>query len=392
VNLLVTSSRMPFALDEIRKFGRLGHHVIAVDTFRAAPGSHSRWASARLRVASPQHEPLRFVGDVKQIIHTRQVELVVPCFEEVFILARHLTELAEVTQVLTSPLDVLARLHHKYAFNLLARLLRVDAPETVLVEDRADLAAALRMWPRWLARPAWSRGGLDVCANAGPLAGALSPDDCHPTREQPWIVQQYVDGSDVCSFSVVQKGRVVAHCTYVHPMEIEHGGGIVFQSVEEPRTLAMVQKIVEETGYHGQLGADFRRGTDGSLKVIECNPRPTAGVHLIDDETLVDAVLGRPHHRPRVVPAGVRRQYASAVLRELVLHPGGRRFALALLSARNAPDVYGEPGDRLPSVFNAISYLYTLAYRTRHRRHGRAGTSLMAAYFDGIEWNGDPLP
>ena len=44
-NILVTSSRMPFALDEIRKFGRRGHAVYASDTFSTSPGSHSQFVA-----------------------------------------------------------------------------------------------------------------------------------------------------------------------------------------------------------------------------------------------------------------------------------------------------------------------------------------------------------
>ena len=42
---LMTTSRMPFAVDEIRKLGETGNEVTAVDTFSASPGSHSRYVA-----------------------------------------------------------------------------------------------------------------------------------------------------------------------------------------------------------------------------------------------------------------------------------------------------------------------------------------------------------
>jgi hypothetical protein len=390
VNVLITSARMPFALDEVRKFGRRGHRVFAADTFGAAPGAHSHHVAARLRVASPQHAPARFIADVKQILIEHRIDLLLPCFEEVFYLARHLPELAQLTQVFTSELDTLARLHRKSSFNALARQLGIAVPETIVVEDQVELLRALGAWRRYVARPAYSRGGLQLLTNTGPLAGALAVGACRPTRARPWIVQPYVDGTDVCSFSVSHHGRVVAHCAYVHPMEIEHRGGIVFESVAEPGTLDAVARLVEATGYHGQLGADFRRTADRSLVALECNPRPTAGVHMMADALLVDAVVAPSSGRVRVVPAGIRRKYNGAVLRDLVLHGTRLGEHLALLLSRY--DVDRKDRDRMPSLYQLLSYVLTLGTRARRHRAAPRGTSLMAAYFDGVEWNGEEIP
>lgn len=102
-------------------------------------------------------------------------------------------------------------------------------------------------------------------------------------------------------------------------------------SVDEPEALACAQRVVEATGYHGQISFDFRRGRRG-LEVIECNPRPTAGVHLMPDAVLVEAILGPPNGHLAVTPPGARRRYSAALVRDL------------------------------------------------------------AAYFDGVSWDGDPIP
>jgi predicted ATP-grasp superfamily ATP-dependent carboligase len=390
VNLLVTSSRMPFALDEIRKFGRRGHRVFAADTFSTSPGGHSRFVRARMEVAPPTYAPAAFLADVKQIVLARRIDLIIPCFEEVFYLARHGDELSQIVRLFASGLPVLARLHDKAAFNALAREAGVPVPETTLVDSAEDLRAALREYPRYVARPAWSRGGIEVLANAGPLAGMMALDDCHPSHERPWIVQRYVDGSDLCTFSVAQHGRVVLHCTYAHPLEIEHRGGIVFESVDEPEALRRVQQLVEATGYHGQLGVDFRRDGQG-LFAVECNPRPTAGVHLADDAEVVDAVLAPPPGPVRVVPAGRRRKYTSAIVRDMLLHWSHLRSDAAYLFSDDAEDVFAAPGDRLPALYQVLCYAHMLAFRVHHRAPAH-GTGLMAAYFDGIEWNGGVIP
>ena len=49
MRVLVTSSRMPFALDAIRKLGERGHEVFACDSYEASPGSHSNYLRRALR-------------------------------------------------------------------------------------------------------------------------------------------------------------------------------------------------------------------------------------------------------------------------------------------------------------------------------------------------------
>jgi hypothetical protein len=391
MNVLVTSSRMPFALDEIRKLGRCGHRVYAADTIFSAPGGHSRYVAGRLHVTAPEVDAERFVREVKQFLIDRRIELVVPCFEEVFYLARHLPELNEVAQLFAPGFELLRRVHNKATFNELARELEIGAPETLVATSDGELDDAVRVFDQYLARPAYSRGGVEILTNAGPLEGALTLADCRPTRVHPWIVQPYLDGRDLCSFSVAQHGRVVAHCAYVHPVEIEHGGGIVFESVDEPETLRVAERLVAATGYHGQLGLDFRR-SGGRLYALECNPRPTAGVHLFAPEPLVEALMARPDHQVHVVPPGRKRKYASALLRDLLLHWDHARADVSYLLAGDMEDVYGEAGDRMPALFQVLSYAYVLRWRAQHRGHSRRGTGLLAAIFDGIEWNGDAIP
>ena len=389
MNILVTSSRMPFALDEIRKFGRSGHRVFAADTIYAAPGGHSRYVIERADVAPPQKNSRDFIADIVRLVRRLAIELVVPCFEEAFYLAYHAPLLSRLVRVFTSEFPLLARLHNKSSFRQLAQTLAIATPRTTTVTSALELGAALRDYPRYFARPAWSRGGLELFTNSGPLAGALLLDDCAPSAKRPWIVQEFVDGQDLCSFSVAQHGRVVAHCTYFHPKVIEHAGGIVFESIVDGETLACVKRIVEATGYHGQISMDFIRGPRG-LVVLECNPRPTAGVHLMPQEMLVDAVLGHVNGTVALTPAGVRRMYAAALVRDALLHPTQMSGDLAYLLSE-VGDIYGEAGDRLPALFQVLSYGSVLSYRMRHRERARPGTKLMAAYFDGITWDGQPI-
>ncbi len=384
MRFLVTTSRMPFALDEIRKLGRQGHEVYAADTFKSAPGNHSRFAKAALLTPSPRFATAAFIERVRDICRDKRIDMVLPSFEEALYLAEHAAEVP--ARAFLPSFETLRTLHNKVTFLELARNLGLRVPHTTVVKNERELKSAIRNYDSFFARPAFSRGGLNLFTDTGPLAGALNVDQCKPTERNPWIVQQFVHGLDVCTFSVVQHGRVAAHSTYVHPREIEHAGGIVFESVDEPDTLAIAQTIASATRYHGQLSFDLRRTRDGFV-LIECNPRPTAGVFMLSGQAFVDALFDEAPAAPRIARPGVRRKFSVALLRDMLLHWRDipKDIEHLLSSAR---DVYAESGDFAPAVYQLLSYSQVTAYRRiadslRNRR-----TDLMAAYFHDVCYDG----
>lgn len=217
MRVLVTSSRNPFALDIIRKLGSTGHTVIASDTYAGALGNHSRYVTAHAVTASPRSDTDRFIADVSDIVTRYEVDLILPSFEEAFYLAARSGDLPPRARLYTGPFAALARLHDKASFQRLAAQASVPVPETVVATDDASLDAAIARFPRYFARAAYSRGGVALLTNTGPLSGEMTVKQCHPTPEQPWIVQPFTDGPMVCSYSTIVDGRVTAHCTYRAP-------------------------------------------------------------------------------------------------------------------------------------------------------------------------------
>lgn len=388
VHILITSSRIPTAIDEIRKLGHEGHTVVASDTIGTAPGSHSKYAAKSRVTASPRREPLRFVADVERILREERIDLLLPAFEEVFTLARHADQLAPHAKLFFPPFETLAILHDKAKTLALARELGIRVPASVVVESEEDMRRAIEGFPRFFARPVYSRGGVELLTNAGPLAFALDVGECEVTKAKPWIVQEFIQGTDVCTFSVVHHGRLSGHAAYVHPREIEHAGGIVFESVEAPECLAVVQKIAEETRYHGQLSFDFLRNDQGVF-LVECNPRPTAGVHVMPAAMLDEALRDEEARELRIAEPGVRCKYSIALVRDMLLHFREAPEDLKYLFSR-AKEMLAEPEDLLPALFQVISYGHVLKYRFESHEHGTR--TLMAAYFDDICWNGEPIP
>ena len=389
MNILLTSVRLPHALGVIRNLGRAGHDVYATDTFRTSPGLSSKFVKKSIITAPPVFETLQFIEDLKSAIKEYQIDMLIPCFEEVFYIAKHRDELAELTDVRCPSFEMLAKLHNKESFTDLTRSLSLPIAETMTVTSEDGLREAIETFPEYFGRAAFSRGGVELFTNTGPLAGRIPIEDIHPTPDSPWVVQEFIHGEDICSFSFAHHGEVVAHSTYRHPLTIEHAGGIVFESMDEPESLKIVQAYARETNFHGSLSFDYLK-TDKGLYMVECNPRPCAGVTLMSPEGFSEAVTNPDPENPYVVPEGESMQIDSAIIRNMFRDPQEIPEDLHHLFS-GTRDVYSQKGDRLPGLYQILSYSHVFAFRHRmHVRHHKH-SDLMAAQFFDIAWDGEEI-
>lgn len=387
MQILVTSSRMPYALSEIRAFSRMGHTVHSADTFAWAPGNHSVHASEHHETVSPRKDPDGYVSQLNMLVDMYRLDLVVPTFEEVFYLSRHGRTLGQHGAEIFAPeFETLCALHDKTSFARLASELGLHVATPKVCTTREQFEEAIAAHAHWFARAAFSRAGSGVCTNTGPLAEQSTPEDVQPTPDAPWIVQPFIEGEDLCSFSVVRHGKLVCHSTYRHPKELDNCGGIVFESLVDPRTLDAAQRIAEHMNYHGQMSLDFIDGDDGNLYLVECNPRPTAGVSVMPPSIFVPAVLGEfDGQAPHVAPAGLRRHIGAALLRDMVVHPGELWSDLQEMFS-DAKDVYFDDDDPMPGLYQFLSLFHVLEHRRENKGH--ENDKLSIGYLHDICWDG----
>ena len=383
MRILITSSRMPFALDAIRKLSERGHEVFAADSYEAAPGSHSRLLESHFVTASATGDPPAFAADIERIAAENEIELLLPMFEEIFYLAAQHQRISKVTKLYAPPFATLATVHDKGTFQELCERLEIRTPETVLAHDRSELRAATERFPRYFARAAFSRGGVGLLTNTGPLAGALAIEDCEPTKANPWLVQEFVDGPMHCTYSCLHSGSVASHMSYRAPRQWEHSTGIEFLSVDPAGTLPVVERLGEELSWDGQMSLDFVDTGEG-LVMIECNPRPTDGVLLMSAEELEQGLLD-PGPEPVLVEAGREAKLDFAVFGQMFREP----LAEIPGSIHDLVKVRGADSgwhDHLPTLYSFLAF----AHHERLALSERKG--LFVAMSDGITWDGQPIP
>lgn len=371
---------MPFTLSAIRKLSAAGHEVFACDTFDDAPGSHSRFDAKHFVTAAPRFQTRQFIDDLKKIIKENNIELLVPTMEEVFYISYHQDELRELCDVFVSPFEKLHTLHHKVKFQQMCESIGLRVPQTVVATNLDELAEGIKAFEFFIARPSFSRGGFKIFANTGERAGILKLEDCDPTAENPWLIQEFVVGDDLCSYSVARHGKLASHLCYETPVEVEGAYGIQFLTVDRPEAYQMIKTIVEHLDFHGHISFDFKQTSTG-MCLIECNPRCTNGALLAPGDVLSEAITGKgvPESCYQV-PPGERAQVAFGTVYELF--DNLKNFPKTLKDFLTIKDAYIDRHDILPA-FYALSFIKRFQDEADKRHVG-----LMDAMLEDVAWDG----
>lgn len=382
MKVLVTSSRMPFAVDMIRKLVEQGVETYTADTFKSAPGSHVKGIAGHFVTASPAHATPQFVDDVVKIVTDHGIDMVLPGFEDTFYLATAHDRLDPITQLFTGTFEQLAHLHDKLTFQELCTEIGLSTPNTKVATTEDEFKAEIATRDQWFARACFSRGGVSLATNAGPLAGRRSPDDVHPTVDNPWIVQNFVEGPMVCSYTVFHGGKVTAHSQYQAPRQWKDSTGIEFEAVDANESLPIVTKLGEHLDYTGQLSFDYVRGPDG-LTMIECNPRPTDGILLLPADVVAGA-LTNPDFPQTLAVTGQKIELRWAVAAQIFTE-SPKKLPKSIHDLVHVPDAAFSVHDWMPTLYSMLSLGHF--ERDALKLHGH----LFDVMTEDIDWNGTPI-
>ncbi|MGO4530559.1 ATP-grasp domain-containing protein [Paenibacillus sp. 2TAF8] len=293
--VLLTGGRAPVTLDLARMLHRSGHLVFIAESVERHLCRTSSAVEHCALVPSPRHHTEDYLSALEQWIRTWQIDLLIPMCEEVFYVAQGMARLRQHCRVLTSPLQQLHVLHHKYDFIQLAKSMGLPVPDTHLIQSPQEWMQTqhiLNGSGEWVWKPVYSRFAAKVRM---PIAGLRHdpPGEEMLSPVFPWVAQRYIQGRGLCTYSVVHEGQLIAHATYDSRYRTGNvGASIFFEQVQHEGVRAWVQQFVQAVGFSGQIGFDFIEDVSGQVFAIECNPRATSGIHLFHPgDGLVRALL-----------------------------------------------------------------------------------------------------
>ncbi|WP_289137282.1 ATP-grasp domain-containing protein [uncultured Brevibacillus sp.] len=383
--ILLTGGRAPGTLELARLLGAAGHRVIVAESARLHLCSRSRFVARAYRVPSPREQPTDYISALCRIMKQEQVHLLIPTCEEIFYVAKGRDRLQSYGAVLTEGLDVLRSLHDKWLFGKLAREAGATVPNTVLSRSQKELKQALReaSGPVVL-KPVYSRFAAHVRIVADPHAAAMA-ELPEPSAEQPWLVQEFIEGRQLCSYAVAHEGRLLLYADYATTYTAGKGASIYFTYANDPRVKDFVSRFVERHRFSGQIAFDLIESRQGELYVIECNPRLTSGIHLFrGQKEAANAFLQQGSEVIVPLETGPPTMLAMAMM---TYGLGGIRNWSDLKQWGNdffsARDALHMPGDPWPyaAQFGMLADLAWSSIRT--------GKSMIECSTKDIEWNGE---
>ena len=381
-NVLILGGRAPAALDHARRFAHQGWKVFIADSIPCQISGASRAVTATLRVASPRHAPSRFVDDLRKASLEHAIDLIVPTCEEVFFVSRYRDRLPAHVRVVADEFNKLRDVHSKWRFLSLAQGCGVEVPDSALVtslDEARDWAATRPV----VLKPEFSRFGVHVRLYRHGI-----PDDAPPLASLgKWVAQAYADGREFCSYSVADRGRLVAHSLYQPRWRMSTSSSFYFEAAKIDAIRGFVEHFARKLDFTGQLSFDWIQHDDARVSVLECNPRATSGCHLFAlDDPLPAALDGSLTEL--IEPSSSSPRMVSAVMLSAGLIDAVRRGELRRWARdyRMASDVIGTPGDRGP-VAGAIRDLASYARLAVAQR-----CNMREAATQDIEWDGQELP
>ena len=283
MRILLTGGRAPATLDLARILFRQTPYIFLAESLALSLTSFSRCIKKSYRVAAPRQHPDLFAQDILKIIHTHDIDVVIPTCEEIFTVVAYEHLIRPHAHIFAPDHDTLLRLHSKWEFVQWMQKSSLSVPTTQRITQHQTLAHHIsQAGATHVYKPEWSRFGSKV--QISPSTSTWITD--FPCDESyAWLAQERIIGQGWCSYSWFDQGKLLAHSNYPMDFSKSTQASLVFAHHTHAKIEKWVRDFGIKTDYTGQVAFDFIE-TDDRLYAIECNPRLTSGIHTLFGQDL----------------------------------------------------------------------------------------------------------
>jgi len=377
MRILLTGGRAPATLELARLFHRQGHTVLVAESLKTHLSAPSRAATRNVLIPAPNPNPEPFIAALAALIQHESIDLLIPTCEEIFWIAQNHECLSQLCTVFCEPLNRLLRLHNKWEFIQRASTYGLSVPKTTLLTSPNDLAS---LQPPLVLKPVYSR----FAAQTKFFRQKGNLPSIHPTPQRPWVAQQFIEGQQLCTYSIAHQGRLVAHTCYPTYFTAGQGATIHFHHIDHPAALAWATAFIQREAFTGQIAFDFIQTLSGQLFALECNPRATSGIHLLaSNPNFSQAFLTSDSDLLTPFPNADSMLSAAMLIYGLPAAFSTQalsRWATAFTTARDVLFTWNDPLPALWQFFSLLTFVW---------RGLRQGISPLEASTLDIEWNGE---
>lgn len=306
--VLVTGGKMTKSLALARAFHAAGHRVVLVESAKYRLTGHRFSRSVDAFHTTPETSSPDYAHALAAIVDRERVDVVVPVSSPassvVEAAARSLLD--QRCEVLHGDVDTIAMLDDKAAFSESAEKLGLSVPHFARITHPAQIDDfAFRPGREYiLKRIAYNPvGRMDLTRLRAetPRENAAFARTLSISDEDPWILQEFIAGTEYCTHGTVRDGRLqVWACCESSAFQINYAMS------DHPRIRDWVETFLASTGLTGQASFDFIEAADGEVYAIECNPRTHSAITMFYDHPDLAAAYLEDGH-PTIVPTSTSR-------------------------------------------------------------------------------------
>ena len=374
--ILITGARAAAALDMARDFNLAGFEVHMADCSASRMARCSTMVAGVHRYPSPVMDAPGFRTAMAALVRRLEPTIIVPTCEETF----HLSALDLGPRLFQPPIEILRRMHDKWAFTEHCLSVALPVPETRLIESLAEIELFRRHSHDWVFKRRFSRFGEGTLV--GPSSALLD------SVGRGWIAQRRVVGQEMSFFATAREGKITAFAGYESRWRMAGGASLSFDAVPtsiSETLFGIASALAGSIDLTGQFACDLILDAAGAPWLIECNPRATSGVHLLVGKGRLARAIAEPTESPVRALDGALHLLPALATFGLAQALRQRRLMEWFRQIRSGNDVAGRPGDRKPVLGALIDgFGYSLS-------GWRYGVSAAAATTRDIEWNGGDL-
>lgn len=286
-NILVTGCRSPVALHLCRLLKKAGYNIYTAESLKNHICKYSNSVINNFYVPSPNDNYHGYIDALIEIIKTNAIDFIIPTCEEIFHIAKSKKRLEEFCIVFAEDISELNKLHNKFEFINCFKSYELDAPSTWLLssyEDFKKIVTNFDVNRKFVLKPVYSRFASKVYF----IKIGENLPNIHITENYPWVLQEFIEGLQYCTYSIAHKGKLIAHTTYPTKFTAGLGANIYFEHIDQNRIFNIINTFVLKESFTGQIAFDFIMTAEGIPYVLECNPRATSGLHLFSTEDHIE--------------------------------------------------------------------------------------------------------
>jgi predicted ATP-grasp superfamily ATP-dependent carboligase len=277
--VIVTNAKNRIAYNIVRSLGQKGVDVYTADFVPYSMSFASRYSKDHFLYPSPFRDQHGFINCLKERASALKNCVLIPVFEETFLVAKYKHELSSFAKMVVPNYDQILTAHNKDRWEPIARRLQIPVPATYAINELRDGSLSLNNLRYPLLIKPKQGGGAWAIREVNSEEELQDLLNLSSYCERPWdrfFLQEKIEGETHCVAMLFNHGEVRAQVGYkqLRDYPVTGGQATLRISIQNTDAESYLMKLLEELTWHGVCQADFIVDKNTGISyLIDINPR-----------------------------------------------------------------------------------------------------------------------